>query len=77
MGYLKLQRMQDSAYWWQFCLGIVVIRGTLSHKIPKYTITNAIYFDWRDPEFYGLEMSLSNILLISLLRSNKKDGNFS
>ena len=23
------------------------ISGILSHKIPKYTITNAIYFEWR------------------------------
>ena len=27
--------------------GMVNISGILSHKIPKYMITNAIYFDWR------------------------------
>ena len=38
------------------------ISGILSHKIPMYIITNAIYF--------RLEMFLSNILMIGLLRSN-------
>ena len=37
--------MQDSAYWWQFLFSIVKVIGILSHKIPKYAITNAIYFD--------------------------------
>ena len=46
-NHLKLQRMQDSAYWWQFLLGIVNSSGILSHEIPKYTIINTIYLDWR------------------------------
>ena len=47
MGNLKLQRRHDSAYLLQFLLGIVTISFILSHKIPKYTITNTIYPDWR------------------------------
>ena len=47
MGHLKLQWMKDSVHWWQFLLRIVNISDTLLHKIPKYTITNTIYFDWR------------------------------
>ena len=39
--------MQDSAYWWQFFLSIINIRGNLPYKIPNYTIINALYFDWR------------------------------
>ena len=40
-------KIKLAAYWWQFLLGIVNISSILSRKIPKYTITNAIYFDWR------------------------------
>ena len=47
MSHLKLQRMQDSSYWWNFLLGIVNISGILLHEIPEYTITNAICFDRR------------------------------
>ena len=47
MSHLKLQRLQDSAYWWLFLLCMVNISGFLSHKIPKYTNTNTIYFDWQ------------------------------
>ena len=54
-----------------FLFGIVNI---LSHKIPSlmpFTLTD-------DPQFYGSEMSLSNILMIGLFRSNsQQDGNFS
>ena len=53
-----------------FLFGIINI---LSHKIPSlmpFTLTD-------DPQFYGSEMSLSNILMIGLFRSNsKQDGNF-
>ena len=54
IGHLKLQRMQDSVYWWQFLCGIVTITGILLYKILTYTITNAIYFDCK---IYGLEVS--------------------
>ena len=47
MSHLKLQKLQDSAYWWLFLLCMVNITGFLPHKIPKYTNTNTIYFDWR------------------------------
>ena len=40
--YIKIKL---AAYWWQVLLVIVNISGILSHKIPNYTITNAIYFD--------------------------------
>ena len=39
--------MQDSSNCWQFFLGIVNIIGILLYKIPKYAITNSIYFDRR------------------------------
>ena len=55
---IKSDRILD----WQFLLGIIKISGILSHKVSKYIITNAIYFD--------LEMFLSNILMIGLFRSN-------
>ena len=34
-------------HWWQFLLDMVNISGILPYKIPKYTLTYAIYFDWR------------------------------
>ena len=40
------------------------ISGILSHKIPMYIITNAIYFD--------LEIFLSNILMIGQFCSNNR-----
>ena len=53
MDYLKLQRMQDSACWWQFLLGIVNI-GILSHKVPMYIITVPFIFT-HDPQFLWFE----------------------
>ena len=67
MSQLKLQRIQDSSYQWQFLVGIVNIGGILPHKIPKYAITLT-----EDPQFYGLEMSLSNILMINLFRLSNR-----
>ena len=55
---MKSDRILD----WQFLLGITKINAILSHKVSKYIITNAIYFD--------LEMFSSNILMIGLFRSN-------
>ena len=52
------------------------VSGILSHKIPNYIITNAIYFDWQFTIF-GLEMFLTNILMISLFRSTNRMEFFS
>ena len=41
------RKINLAAYWWKCLHGIVNITRILSHKIPKYTITNAINFDWR------------------------------
>ena len=42
MYYIKIKL---AAFRWQSLLVIISIRGILSYKIPKYTITNAMYFD--------------------------------
>ena len=72
MTHLKLQRVQDSAYWWQFLLCIVNISGIVSHEIPKYTISNTIYFDWRSRSFGFRSVFISNTLMIGLFRSNNR-----
>ena len=77
ISHLKLQRMQDSAYWGQFLLGIVNISGILSHKIPKYTISLMLFTLTDDPQFYILEVSFSNILMIGLFHSNIRMVSFS
>ena len=69
MSHLKLRRIQDSVYWWQFLLGIVNISGILSYKIPKYIITNTIYFD--NPQFYGFEVFLSNVWIVSFKQQDE------
>ena len=58
MYYIKIKL---AAFRWQFLLVIVNIWGILSHKTPKYAITNAVYFDWR-----------STLVWLSLFRSNNK-----
>ena len=58
MYYIKIKL---AALRWQFLLVIVNIWGILSHKTPKYAITNAVYFDWR-----------STLVWLSLFRSNNK-----
>ena len=40
-------KIKLATYWWQLLFGMVNISGILPHKIPNYTITNAIYFDWK------------------------------
>ena len=52
------------------------VSGILSNKIPNYIITNAIYLDWQFTIF-GLEMFLTNILMISLFRSTNRMEFFS
>ena len=52
-------------------LCIVSISGILSHKIPKYT--SLILFTLTDnPQFYGSEVSLNNILMVGLFRFNNR-----
>ena len=48
---------------------MVNISCIFSHKIPKYTITNAFTLT-NHPQFHDLEMSLSNVLMIGLFCSS-------
>ena len=75
MTHLKLQRVQDSAYWWQFLLCIVNISGIVSHEIPKYTISNTIYFDWRSRSF-GFRSVFKQYFDDWLVSFKQQDGNF-
>ena len=51
-------------------IGIVNISGILSHKFQSISLMPFTLTD--NPHLYGLEMSLSNILMIGLFRSNNK-----
>ena len=68
---LTLLRVQDSEYWWQFFIRVVTISVIVSHKfhsIPSLTLFTLT----DDPQFYGLEVSLNNILMVDLFRSNNR-----
>ena len=53
-----------------FLFGIVNILSLNIPSLMPFTLTD-------NPQFYGSEMSLSNILMIGLFRSNnQQDGNF-
>ena len=64
-----------AAYWWQFLLGIINISGILSHKIRKYTTTNAIYFYWRS-SFLCLRNVFKQYFDDWLVSFKLQDGNF-
>ena len=73
--HLKLRRMQDFAYWWQFLLDIVNISDILSHKIPKYNITNATYCDWPSTVLW-LRNIFKQYFDYWIVLLKRKDGNF-